>query len=282
MKSKNQINMEEITRAKFNTLKKYYDQTWDKENHTLHVGFFLNEQDLLVQAYRQATDHLLDTVNAISPFTTQSVVLDIGCGTGKTLVDICQKFGCHGVGIDISDEQIRDAQVRANSLSHVSVQFLRASGSDLSDVLCESEQFTHIISQDAILLVVDKQALFSDVTRLLVSGGVFAAADFLSEESVQEWTDAEDQLVYRLVNWTNPLSFTTYRKVLEDAGFSGIRSERQDANMIRTYEMLAQEIAPYIVSEDGVYAELKARYESIVCAVRDGKMGWGFFFARKS
>jgi len=272
-------NIEETTRAKFNTLKAFYDRTWDPENHTLHVGLFRGVEDSLTQAYAQATEYLLSSANSTLAFASQSVVLDVGCGTGKTLTSLCRRFGCRGVGIDISDEQIREAQ--AARPSDLSIQFIRASGSSLNQAVV-SERFTHVISQDAILLVADKQALFRDVSRLLVSGGVLAVADFLSEESSQERTASDDELVYQLVNWTEPLSFETYTRALEAVSLSVVRSERRGADMIRTYEMLAREIARYSPEEDKTYAELQARYESIVAAVRAGKMSWGFFFAQKT
>ena len=33
-------SQERETRNKFNTLKEYYDETWDLSDHTLHVGLF--------------------------------------------------------------------------------------------------------------------------------------------------------------------------------------------------------------------------------------------------
>jgi ubiquinone/menaquinone biosynthesis C-methylase UbiE len=272
------ISTEEMTREKFNALKRYYDKTWDAADHTLHVGLFRDEGDSLAQAYAQATNYLIKGAVALAPITKHSVILDVGCGTGKTLMDLCKKFGCRGVGIDISDEQIKEAEARSIGLS---TRFIRASGSDLSQVFAEDGQFTHVISQDAIFLVADKQTLFRDIARLLVPGGVFAVADFLSEDCPQERSTSEEQLVYQLVNWTNALSFETYRKALETVGLVVVRTERRDADMIQTYERLTREMAPYTVSGDTTYAELQARYESIAAMVCAGKMGWGFFFAQK-
>ena len=101
---------EKTTRDKFNYLKKYYDETWDETSHTLHVGLFENETDSLDDAYKQATNYLIKNILSFVPFNKKSSILDVGCGTGRTLVEICLEFGCRGVGIDLSDEQIKDAQ----------------------------------------------------------------------------------------------------------------------------------------------------------------------------
>ena len=59
------IAKERLTRQKFNTLKKYYDETWDSNEHTLHVGVFGLGAKTLAQAYDDATAYLLVRLNRI-------------------------------------------------------------------------------------------------------------------------------------------------------------------------------------------------------------------------
>ncbi|OGD39276.1 hypothetical protein A3A25_03725 [Candidatus Azambacteria bacterium RIFCSPLOWO2_01_FULL_46_26] len=282
---------EKSTREKFNFLKKYYDETWDENSHTLHVGLFQSDQDSLVDSYRHATDHLINNASEIVPITKKSVILDVGCGTGRTLVDVCLQYGCRGVGVDLSDEQIKDAKSHLNKINQdrlsqglpkIRARFIRASGSELDKTFKKDNQFTHIISQDAILLITNKHSLFRNIHRLLVPGGIFAVADFLSESAPEERTESEENLIYKLVNWNEGLSFEAYRKILETIGLSVVKSERRDKDIINTYAKLAQKMGQHIVDGDKTYTELKERYESIVSSVKNGKMGWGFFFAKKS
>jgi sarcosine/dimethylglycine N-methyltransferase len=281
---------EKNTREKFNYLKKYYDETWDEKGHTLHVGLFHNDDDYLENAYKQATEYLIKNTSAIIPLTKESAILDIGCGTGRTLIDICLEFGCRGVGVDVSDEQIKDANAyldktnqerEQKGLPSICVTFMRASGSDLDIIFEKDKQFTHIISQDAILLITNKKSLFENVHRLLVPGGVFAVADFLSESKAEERTESEEKFVYRLVNWNEGLSFDAYDEILKMNGMKIVTSERRDEDMMRTYEKLAQKMQEHIAKGDKTYLELKQRYESIVSSVKNGKMGWGLFFTQK-
>lgn len=281
---------EKTTREKFNFLKKYYDETWDEKSHTLHVGLFQSEQDSLDDSYKNATDYLIKNVFDVVPITKKSVILDIGCGTGRTLVDVCLQYNCHGVGVDLSDEQIKDAKNHISKINHdrllkglpkIKVKFVRASGSELDKTFKKDNQFTHIISQDAILLITNKQSLFHNIHRLLVPGGVFAVADFLSESKPEERTKSEENLIYKLVNWNEGLSFEAYSKILETVGLSVVKSERRDKDMIKTYTKLAQKMQDHVAKGDKTYAELKDRYESIVSSVKSNKMGWGLFFAQK-
>ncbi len=42
--------------------------------------------------------------------TNKTNVLDIGCGNGRNLLYLNQQYGCHGIGTDISEEGLRQAQ----------------------------------------------------------------------------------------------------------------------------------------------------------------------------
>lgn len=290
----NQTNImskqEKITRERFNYLKKYYDNSWDEKEHTLHVGLFKNKDDSLEKSYQQATQYLLKNLSAINPINQDSNILDIGCGTGRTLINICVKFGCRGIGIDLSDEQIKDAEIYLNKLNikrakenktSIRAKFIRSSGSTLDKTLKEDSQFTHIISQDALLFVENKQSLFQNIYRLLTPGGVFAVADFLSESEAKDRTAKEEDLVYKLVNWNKGLSFEQYNQILKAVGLTIIHSEKRDPDMILTYDKLAQKMNQHPKSQEKTYLELKERYESIAQSTKDGKMGWAFFFTQK-
>ncbi|MFA6521989.1 MAG: SDR family NAD(P)-dependent oxidoreductase [Patescibacteria group bacterium] len=283
-------SQENATRDKFNALKKYYDETWDEDSHTLHVGLFQTGHDSLTDAYANATKHLIDRIIAISPIDNKSIILDVGCGTGRTLIEICEAFGCSGVGIDLSDAQILDAQTylsdlngarTAKGLSKIHARFVQGSASELDEVLNKDERFTHVISQDAIMLVANKQSLFENVYRFVAPGGVLAITDFLSEVQAINMPKSDQQLVYSLVNWTGELSEDAYLKILNTVGFVGVTVERHDADMIRTYQMLADKMQPYTNQDDTMYKDLQSRYRHIVDAVKRGKMGWGLFIAKK-
>lgn len=217
-------------------------------------------------------------------------MLDVGCGTGKTLIEMCAKFGCSGVGVDLSDEQIKDARIYLRALNEerkdkklprVRVQFVRASGSELKVVFKDGEMFSHVISQDAIMLVADKQALYESIYGLLKPGGVFALADFLAETKQNELSDEAHDLVYKLVNWTEGFSFKMYQKVLAATGLKVIKAEQLDGDMILTYAKLAKKMKAHESKSDVTYSELKKRYEGIVAAVETGKMGWAMLVCQK-
>src|SRR5262245_45933894 len=54
----------------------------------------------------------LDEMIALFDLTPKSRVLDIGCGKGEMLIRIAQRYGCAGVGVDLSPHFISDARER--------------------------------------------------------------------------------------------------------------------------------------------------------------------------
>lgn len=51
----------------------------------------------------------LDEVLARIPLTASSRILDIGCGRGRLLLDLLERTGARGVGIDVHEKAIRSA-----------------------------------------------------------------------------------------------------------------------------------------------------------------------------
>ncbi|HIH18035.1 MAG TPA: class I SAM-dependent methyltransferase [Nanoarchaeota archaeon] len=283
-------SQERETRNKFNTLKEYYDETWDLSDHTLHVGLFTKRTKSLEKAYRNATEFLISKVNKLSKIDKNSIISDVGCGAGRTLIMICERYGCSGVGVDISDEMIKDAKAHLQKTNQrrkgrgqpkLNIKFIRGSGSDLSKFFKKDEQFTHIISQDALFLVVDKRSLYSNLYRLLKKGGVLGIDDFLGERKKEELDTRQKELIYKMVNWAESLSFNSYRRILSSVGFKLISAEQKDKDMIKTYTILENRMKKFSKSKDATYKNLQERYKSIAGAVKNKKMGWGIFTAIK-
>ena len=168
------------------------------------------------KSYSDATKYLLTNLNRIRPIDNCSKILDVGCGTGRTLITACTKYGCGGVGVDLSDEQIKDAKNtlkkinimrKRNGHKPLNIKFVRGSGSELRKLFPRSKQFTHVLSQDALLFVVDKESLFKNMFRLLVSGGALAIADFLAERPQADFSAHERRTIYKMLNWNEDLSF---------------------------------------------------------------------------
>ena len=100
---------------------------------------------------------------------TNSKVLDIACGKGRTSVYLAKKYGCRVVGIDILENSIEEAKkyARKNRVEHL-VSFQVA---DAQNLPFETNEFDYTIAQAMLILVEDKIKVMREAKRVLKPGG---------------------------------------------------------------------------------------------------------------
>lgn len=74
---------------------------WLDETLSYSCAYFRREEDSLYQAQVQKVDYILKKLQLKKGMS----LLDIGCGWGFLLIEAAKKYGIHGVGITLSDEQ---------------------------------------------------------------------------------------------------------------------------------------------------------------------------------
>jgi len=58
---------------------------------------------------------VVDAMLKMAQVTPQDVVYDLGCGDGRIVIMAAQKYGAHGVGIDLDPRRIADANDNAKA-----------------------------------------------------------------------------------------------------------------------------------------------------------------------
>ena len=102
-------------------------------------------------------------------------VLDLGCGPGGPLTFVVRATGCSGVGLDVSDEAVEAARVRAFEAGVGSrITFHQA---DLDKTIDAKGPFDAAFSLDVVLHLRNRLKCFRDVARLLKPGGRFLFTD---------------------------------------------------------------------------------------------------------
>ncbi|MGJ5079293.1 class I SAM-dependent methyltransferase [Bradyrhizobium sp. HKCCYLS3013] len=102
----------------------------------------------------------------------QSRVLEIGCATGSTSIELSRLVGCRPTAIDINPRSIAEAQYRAATVG-ADVAFMVA---DATEVPLPDASFDAVICGNVTALVADKSAIVAEYRRLLRDGGVLVAA----------------------------------------------------------------------------------------------------------
>ncbi len=262
----------------------FFDQTlqtylsfWDSDG-VLHTGYFADETD---DDYRAASARTSEILAADAAIDGSSWVLDVGCGCGNFLIELAQRFRCGGVGLDLSIERIKFARTKLASRAGLAVEFQHGSATQMP---FGDNNFSHVVSQDALCLVPDKPRTHAEVYRVLRPGGTFAFADFL--QPTEQISRRARRHVYDRVRWNSGYSLVGYQSALAQAGFEIVLARNLGRHLRQTYRVLGAtardraQTTPDPAARDWMLA-FSESCEQIQIAIDDGEFGWGIIVARK-
>lgn len=116
-----------------------------------------------------------------SRMNPQSVVLDIGCGTGSLALRLAPS-GAHVHGLDFSSEMIRIANDKARAHAVENVTF-HVGPFDDSFTAFDAESLDGVCAYSILHLVPDREAALRQIYRLLKPGGFFISSTVCLRES---------------------------------------------------------------------------------------------------
>jgi arsenite methyltransferase len=112
-------------------------------------------------------------------------VLDLGSGAGTDSLVAAQMVGSSGsvTGIDMTPEMLAKARTAAQELGATNVEFVEG---EIEHLPFPDGSFDVVISNGVIDLVPDKDAVFSEIYRVLAPGGRIQIADVTIQTPVSE------------------------------------------------------------------------------------------------
>ena len=141
-------------------------------------------------------------------------ILDIGIGTGLASINF-SKLGLKVYGIDNSEEMLKVCEMKSFA------EKLRLHNLSGSRIPYDDNYFNHIISCGVFHFLGDLEALFSDVARLLIKGGVFAFT-FAPGNFTEEYTK-------QMTAWGVPIYIHSpdyIKRLLETNGMELLKEQR--------------------------------------------------------
>ena len=122
---------------------------------------------------------------SLGPIEPGAHALDLGSGAGTDSLVAAQMVGSTGsvTGIDMTPEMLEKARAAAASMGVDNVTFVEA---DAERLPFADHSFDVVISNGVIDLIPDKDAVFSEIFRVLVPGGRIQVADVTIQRPVSE------------------------------------------------------------------------------------------------
>ena len=150
----------------------------------LDVGY---PQDLLARVPEASCESFAGVANPFSMGALQpgEDVLDVGCGAGMDSLVAAQMVGAAGsvTGIDMTPEMVAKARGSVAEMGLGNVTIVEGSAEHLP---FDGASFDVVISNGVIDLIPDKDAVFSEITRVLRPGGRIQLADVTVQNPVSE------------------------------------------------------------------------------------------------
>ena len=122
---------------------------------------------------------------ALGPLNLGEDVLDVGCGAGMDTLIAAQMVGPTGsvTGIDVTPEMAAKARRSVTVMGLETVTIVEGSAEQLP---FPDASFDVVISNGVIDLIPDKDAVFSEIVRVLRPGGRIQLADVTVQRPVSE------------------------------------------------------------------------------------------------
>jgi sarcosine/dimethylglycine N-methyltransferase len=277
MSSPNQAFTEQDVADFFDQTLTTYLSFWDSDG-VLHTGYFTDGADT---DYRAASARTSEMLAADAGIDSSSYVLDVGCGCGNFLIELAQRYDCHGAGLDLSAERVKFAQQKLAEHPGLGIEFHHGSATQMP---YDADTFTHVVSQDALFLVPDKNRTHAEVFRVLRPGGIFAFTDFLQPKEIV--SERARTHVYDRVRWNSGFSLVGYQQALERAGFEIMQARNLGRHIRQTYRVLGKTARERAANTDNEAARdwmlaFSASCAEIQIAIDDSEFGWGIIVARK-
>jgi arsenite methyltransferase len=212
-------------------------------------------------------------------------VLDVASGKGETAIFLARRFGCEVTGIDLGQENVRQAQARAgdSGVGHL----VRFKHGDAERIAFPDASFDAVLCECAFCTFPDKRVAAAEFARVLRPGGKAGLSDLTRLAELPEE-------LHGLLAWVACIAdarpVQEYAGYLESAGIRNVEVEPHDealAEMVRSIQgkLLGAELMSKLqkVPLEGVdFTQAKQLAGAASDAVRARKLGYALVVGQRA
>jgi SAM-dependent methyltransferase len=146
-------------------------------------------------------------------------ILDLGSGAGNDCFVARSLTGDTGyvTGLDFTEPMLQKAEDNRKKLGYSNVEFIRG---DIEAMPLQDNSYDVVLSNCVLNLVPDKEKAFSEIFRVLKSGGHFCVSDVVIKGSLSEKARSDAELYAGCVSGASAME--EYLGFIRHSGFSDI------------------------------------------------------------
>jgi SAM-dependent methyltransferase len=182
-------------------------------------------------------------------------VLDLGSGAGNDAFVARAETGATGkvLGVDFTPAMIQKARANADKLGFNNVEFRQG---DIEDLPVSDQTVDVVVSNCVLNLVLDKAKVFSEIARVLRSGGHFSISDVVLVGDLPDSLRNAAEMYAGCVS--GAIQLDEYLELARKAGFENVTVQKQKPILIPDNILLeyvtANELEEFVASGTGIFS----------------------------
>ena len=200
-------------------------------------------QKILEEIPEDVTSRFYGCGSPLPPALEGCTVLDLGCGTGRDVYLASKLVGPNGkvIGIDMNEDQLGIAEKfhaeMAEKWGYDNVEFKQGYIEALDEIGIEDDSIDVVISNCVINLSPDKEAVFSEIWRVLKIGGELYFSDIFADRRVPDDINNNPVLVGECLG--GAMYIEDFRRLMTKCGWQDFRYMSSSAATIDNEEIEA-------------------------------------------
>lgn len=188
--------------------------------------------------------------------SSDSHILDVGCGTGQTAAYLANNYEAKVTGLDINSIMVAKAKKRMKK-GRLPVKIIQSS---IEKVPIADQKFDFIISE-SVLSFVNKPKALKEIYRLLKNNGRFIAIEFTISQQLEEQSEQEIKQFYGFESCSMKKDWVA---LLKQAGFKNIRIQNNKSISSEPEFQYSKDIEPELHEIMDKHYDMHIKYAGIL------------------